>query len=174
MNEKISVKTWLISLAVFAVVIFLSSRVNQGDVTFDIFAHQAAGTAERVDEIQTQWREGGVRTNAIVAVIGDLAWIWVYALGSFLAGREFVLKRRGIVRTMGLTICAAAVVFGVTDYTETISQFIQLVQDTGDDTLAGIAAFMQPIKITAFMVAFFGVIIALVVDRFAPKPNASI
>ncbi|WP_298333894.1 hypothetical protein [uncultured Erythrobacter sp.] len=173
MHEKISIRTWLISLAVFVFVIFLSSRITQGDVTFDILAHQAAGTADRVNEIQTQWREAGVQNSAIVAMIGDLAWIWIYAFGSFLAGREFATKREGVLRVIGLFICVAGVVFGITDYTETISQFIQLLQDTGSDTLAGIAAFMQPIKVTAFLVAFFGVIIAVVMDRFVGRSTPS-
>jgi len=165
MHDKISIRFWLISLAVFIVVIGLSASVTQGDVNLGIIEHQAAGTASRVNEIQTQWREGGVRNLAIAAVAGDLAWIWIYALGSFLAGREFATKRHGVLRAMGMVICAAAVVFGITDYTETISQFIQLLRDSGSDNLARIAAFMQPIKIAAFLVAFFGVILALAVDR---------
>lgn len=166
MKEKVSVKVWLISLAVFVIVMILSSMITQGDVTFTIVDHQAAATAEKVDEIQTQWREGGVRTAAIIAVIGDLAWIWIYALGAYLVGKGFAIKRQGMLRIMGWVIGVSGVVFGITDYTETISQFIQLLQDSGDDTLAGIAAFMQPIKVTAFLVAFFGIIVALVVDRF--------
>lgn len=173
MNETISIRMWLISLAVFALVMAASASITQGDVTFGIIDHQAAGTASRVDEIQTQWREGGVLSLAIIAMMADLAWIWIYALGSYLAGREFATKRRGVLRFLGLFICAAAIVFGITDYTETISQFIQLLQGQGSDTLAGIAAFMQPIKIAAFMAAFIGVIVAIVADRITGRPGTN-
>jgi hypothetical protein len=173
MNEKVSVKVWLISLAVFVGVMILSSMITQGDVTYTIVDHQAAATAEKVDEIQTQWRDGGVRNAAIIAMIGDLAWIWIYALGSYLAGREFASKREGALRITGWIIAVSGVVFGITDYTETAAQFIQLLQDSGNDTLAGIAAFMQPIKVTAFLVSFFGIILALVVDRFASRATQS-
>ena len=171
MDEKVSVKVWLISLAMFVVVMVLSSMVTQGDVTYGIIDHQAAATAEKVDEIQTQWREGGVRNAAIIAVIGDLAWIWIYALGAYLVGNGFATKRRGILRIIGWAVAVSAVVFGVADYAETISQFIQLLQDTGSDTLAGFAALMQPVKIGAFIWTFFGIVLALVVDRFASRPT---
>jgi len=143
----------------------ISLAIEQGEVTYGIIDHQAAGTAAKVDEIQSQWREGGVRTLAIIAVIADLAWIWLYALGSYLAGREFSRLRSGLVRLIGLVVCVSAGVFGITDYTETIAQFIQLLGDAGDDQLAGLAATMQPIKIAAFLVAFFGIVAALIIDR---------
>lgn len=171
MDEKINIRVWLISLAVFAMVISVSSSITQGDVTFGIIDHQAAGTAARVDEIQTQWREGGVRILAIVAMVGDLAWIWIYALGSYLVGRQFATLRQGVVRAIGMVICGAAAVFGITDYTETILQFIQLLGDKGNDTMAGIAATVQPIKVVAFIVSFVGILGALVMDRF--RTNAS-
>ena len=173
MREKVSIRLWLFSLVVFAGVMILSSMITQGEVTYTIVDHQAAATAGRVDEIQTQWREAGVRNTAIAAVIGDLAWIWIYALGAYLAGKGFATKRQGMLRILGWIVAVSGIVFGITDYTETISQFIQLLQDTGSDTLAGIAAFMQPIKVTAFLVAFSGIIIALLVDRFAGRSHQS-
>jgi len=171
MDSKISIKMWLTGLVVFLAVIAVTNMVEQGDVTLGIIDHQAAGTAQRVDEIQTQWRENGVRNLAIIAVIADLAWIWIYALGSFLAGRGFATRRQGALRAMGLLICASAIVFGITDYTETTLQFIQLFNDKGNDAMAGIAATVQPIKVAAFIVSFAGIIIALVVDRFGSKAS---
>ncbi|MEP1421925.1 MAG: hypothetical protein ABJK59_09170 [Erythrobacter sp.] len=173
MQEKVSVRFWLIGIVVFLGVMAATASVEQGGVTYGIVDHQAAATAAMVDEIQTQWREEGVRNFAIFAVICDLGWIWIYALGSYLAGREFAAKRQGVLRVIGLVIAASGVVFGITDYVETISQFIQLLQDAGSDTLAGIAAFMQPIKSAAFVIAFIGVIIALVMDRFARRSITS-
>lgn len=166
MSEKINVRFWLIGLGVFLLVMAASASVTQGDVTFGIVDHQAAATAQKVDEIQTQWREGGVRNLAIIAVLCDLGWIWIYALGSFLAGREFATKRQGVLRAIGFMVSAAAILFAVTDYTETISQFIQLLDDKGSDNLAAIAATLQPIKIVAFLATFFLLILALLVDRF--------
>lgn len=166
MDDKVSIKVWLIGLVVFLAVIAVTNMVEQGDVTLGIIDHQAAGSAARVDEIQTQWRDNGVRSLAIIAVIADLAWIWIYALGSFLAGRGFANQRQGALRAIGLVVCASAIVFGVTDYTETTLQFIQLLGDKGDDTMAGIAATVQPVKIAAFIVSFIGIVVALVLDRF--------
>jgi len=165
LNDTISIRFWLISLLVFVLVVILTSMVTQGDETFGIIDHQAAGTASRVDEIQAQWREGGVRGLAIIAVIADLAWIWMYALSSFAVGRGFATERQGILRSLGLFTCGVSVVFGITDYTETMLQFIQLLRDSGSDQMAGIAAAMQPIKIAAFFIALIGIIFSLFLDR---------
>lgn len=166
MQKNVNLRLWLISLAVFAVVIGLSSLITQGDVTFGIVDHQAAASAERVDEIQAQWREGGVRTFAIVAVVADLLWIWLYALGSFVAGRSFASGRGAVLYVAGLIICAAAIIFAIADYTETILQFIQLLNENGDDTMARLAATAQPIKISAFLIAFVGIVAAWMINRF--------
>ena len=70
---------WLWGLFAFVVVIGLGAAVTAPDpVTFGITDHQAAGTAARVDAIQTQWRDGGVRPLAILAMIGDLVVIAIY------------------------------------------------------------------------------------------------
>ncbi|MEM1053418.1 MAG: hypothetical protein AAGI28_15120 [Pseudomonadota bacterium] len=169
MDDKVSVRFWLVGVLVFLAVTTITSTVTQGDVTLGIVDHQAAGTAARVDEIQAQWRDGGVRNLAIAAFVADLAWIWIYALGGYLAGKGFATKRTGLLRGTGLVICVAAIVFGITDYIETILQFIQMLRDAGSDWMAGVAAFMQPIKIVAFIVVFLGVILSLIIDRFRPR-----
>lgn len=169
MQDKIGIKFWLLSLGIFAVVVAIGMGINQGDVTLGIPEHQAAPNAERVDEIQTQWREGGVRGIAIAAMVADLCWIWIYALASFQVGRGFATKRQGVLRLMGIAIAASAVVFALTDYTETTLQFIQLLRDAGDDQMAAIASGVRPIKMVAFLAAFFGIIAALVIDRFSGK-----
>lgn len=171
LNIVISKRLWLISLVVFALVVIISMTVNQGGVTLGIPEHQAAPSAERVDEIQTQWRDGGVRNLAIFAMVCDLAWIWIYALGGFQIGKGFATYRRGILRLLGLGICAAALVFAVTDYTETTLQLIQLLQDAGNDQMAGIASTMRPVKVVAFLAVFAGVILAWLIDRFANRPS---
>lgn len=168
MQEKVSVRFWLIGVGVFLVVIAVSSLIEQSGATFGIVDHQSAGSAERVNEIQAQWHEQGVHGHAIAAMAFDLGWIWIYALGSFVAGRGFATKHQGILGTIGLLICGAAVVFAITDYAETISQFIQLLRESGSDTLAGVAAVMQPIKMLAFVVTFLGVVFAAAFERYGP------
>ncbi len=171
MEDKISIKLWLASLAIFGLVVVISMSINWGGVTLGIAEHQAAPSAERVDEIQTEWREGGVRNLAIFAMFCDLAWIWIYALGSFQVGKGFATKRQGLLRTLGLVICLSAAVFAVTDYTETILQFIQLLRDAGNDQMAQVASTVRPIKMYSFMVAFILVIAALVIDRFSRQTS---
>ena len=158
---------WLWGLFAFVVVIGLGAAVTAPDpVTFGITDHQAAGTAARVDAIQTQWREGGVRPLAILAMIGDLVFIAIYGWGSWRAGRSF-MPAGGRVRVIGAFIAAAALVFVLTDYTETLLQLAQLLRDAGSDQLAGIAATARPVKVAAWVVTFLGVIAAWLIRRFA-------
>ena len=168
-NQAISKRLWLISLLIFALVVVISMAVNQGGVTLGIPEHQAAQTAKRVDEIQTQWREGGVRNLAIFAIVCDLAWIWIYALGGFQIGKGFATYRTGILRLLGVVICGAALVFAATDYTETALQLIQVLQDEGNDKMAVVASTMRPIKIVAFLAVFAAVITAWLIDRIANR-----
>ena len=161
---------WFWGLFAFVVVIGLGAAVTAPDpVTFGITDHQAAGTAARVDAIQTQWREGGVRPLAILAMIGDLVFIAIYGWGSWRAGRSF-MPAGGRVRVIGAFIAAAALVFVLTDYTETVLQIIQLVADKGSDPLAASAATARPFKVIAWIVTFVGVPVALVMRRIDAGP----
>lgn len=167
-KSRVNVTIWLTGLVAFAIVIGIGSTITApDDVTWGIVDHQAAATAIRVDEIQAQWRNGGVRTNAIVAMIGDLIFIGIYGLGSYLAGRGYAQARTGVLRLIGMLVSAAAIVFLITDYLETSLQLVQLVQDQGSDLMAGTAATAQPIKIAAWIVTFVGVVAALIIDRFS-------
>lgn len=157
---------WLWGLLAFAIVIALSLAITAPDeVTLGIAEHQAAASAARVDEIQAQWREGGVRTLAVVAMIGDLVFIGFYGWGSWLAGRSF-MAMSGSVRMLGTLVAVAALVFLVTDYTETILQLIQLVRDAGSDWMAAVAATVRPVKVIAWIATFGGVLMALAIRRF--------
>ena len=167
-SEATAWRFWLAGLVLFAIAIALGMAVTQGDVTLGIIEHQSAGTAERVDEIQAQWRAGGVRGIAIAAMAADLVFIGVFAWGSYLLGRNFVATRASVIRELGLAIMAAAVVFCFTDYTETVLQFIQLLRDEGSEWMAGTAATVRPIKVFAWCVAFLGVLAVLVVRRISP------
>lgn len=157
---------WIWGLIAFAIVIGLSLAVTAPEnVTLGIGEHQAAGSAARVDEIQAQWRGGGVRTLAIVAMLGDLVFIGIYAWGSWRAGRSFMVMR-GSVRMLGTLVAIAAVVFLVTDYTETVLQFVQLLREEGSDWMAAVAATVRPVKIIAWIATFGGVLMALAIRRF--------
>ena len=157
-----SLRWWLWGLVAFAVVMGLSAAITApASVTFDIIDHQTAGTAARVDQIQSQWAAGGVRLLAIVSMLGDLVFIGVYGWGSWLAGRSF-MKLGGLVRVLGALISVAALVFLVTDYCETLLQFVQMLRDRGSDPMAGIAATVQPVKVVAWIATFVGILLALV------------
>jgi hypothetical protein len=162
---------WLWGLAAFAVVIALSLAITMpADVTLGIADHQAAGSAARVDEIQAQWREGGVRTLAILSMLGDLVFIGIYGWGSWRAGRS-LMATPGSAGMLGLLVAIAAVVFLVTDYTETVLQLIQLLRDRGSDAMAAVAASVRPAKMLAWIATFGGVLMALTIRRFG-APSA--
>lgn len=173
MNDaKPEVGGWLRGLAAFAIVIVLSLGITlfgEG-VTFGIGEHQAAGSAARVDEIQAQWRAGGVRNLAIVAMIGDLVFIGIYGWGSWVAGRSF-MAMAGILRLLGGLVALSAAIFLVTDYTETTLQLVQLAREQGAGWMAGTAATVRPIKVAAWIASFIGVLLALAIRRIA-SPNA--
>ena len=91
---------WFWGLFAFVVVIGLGAAVTARPGAFGITDPQAAGTAARVDAIQTQWRDGGVRPLAILAMISDLVFIAIYGWGSWRAGRSF-MPAGGRVRVIG-------------------------------------------------------------------------
>lgn len=171
-GAKPEIGGWLRGLAAFAIVIVLSLGITlfgEG-VTFGILEHQAAGSAARVDQIQAQWRAGGVRNLAIVSMIGDLVFIGIYGWGSWVAGRSF-MAMAGILHLLGGFIALSAVVFLATDYIETTLQLVQMAREQGSDWMAGTAATVRPIKIAAWIASFIGVLLALVISRLR-APNA--
>ncbi|MBQ95171.1 MAG: hypothetical protein CL510_04975 [Actinobacteria bacterium] len=169
-EPKPNLRWWLWGLVAFAIVIVLSMAVMHPEsVTLGIAEHQAAGSAARVDEIQGQWREGGVRTLAIIAMLGDLVFIGIYGWGSWLAGRSF-MAMRGAARMLGMLIAISAITFLVTDYTETILQVVQLLSEQGSDWMATVAATARPVKIVAWIATFGGVLMALAIRRFGAPP----
>ncbi len=169
-EPKPNLRWWLWGLVAFAIVIVLSMAVMHPEsVTLGIAEHQAAGSAARVDEIQDQWREGGVRPLAIIAMLGDLVFIGIYGWGSWLAGRSF-MAMRGAARMLGMLIAISAITFLVTDYTETILQVVQLLSEQDSDWMAAVAATARPVKIVAWIATFGGVLMALAIRRFGAPP----
>lgn len=165
-TEKADLRIWLLGLLAFAVVIALGATL-EADTPYGIVDHQSAGTAAQVDTIQNAWNEAGLRWLAMAAMVGDLIFIGIYSLGAWRAGRSFARIGNFAVALIGHQIAIAAMIFCFTDYVETGLQFAQLARDQGIDWMAGIAAFMQSIKIVAWVATFLGVIIALVVRRIS-------
>ncbi len=156
---------WIGGILAFGVTIILGLPLNIPEVPGGILDHQAAATASEVDRIQRAWANAGQAGQARIAMISDLCFIGIFGIGSFLGGLKLSRLGVGLLRFIGIVAVISAVLFVVTDYTETISQFIQLSAMRGDDSLAGLAATVRPIKIVAFLVTFFAVLLGLILKR---------
>ena len=119
-----------------------------------------------VNQIQSAWADGGVLGVARIAMIADLIFIGIYGVGAALGGLYFRSIKIRMMRLLGWVVLSAAVIFLITDYVETILQLVQLVQFAGNDTLAGIASSMGPVKVISFAVTFFGLLVALALEWF--------
>ncbi|MEZ5682206.1 MAG: hypothetical protein R3E14_13035 [Erythrobacter sp.] len=168
--KKAFLLTWIGGLVLFAIVIALSLPLVLTAVPGGISDHQAAGSAAEIDRIQAAWTAAGLYGQARLAMIGDLIFIGVYGTGCILGGRWFAASPLSRVRMLGLAALMAGFAFLLTDYIETICQFIQLVRAAGDDTLAGWAAAVRPVKMAAWILATLAILIALALDRKSPRP----
>lgn len=127
-----------------------------------ILDHQVAGTAARVDEIQSAWATAGTLSFARLSMGVDLLFIgFATVAGVFGAVLIFRDGRSAALRAVGAVAGAAMLVFGLADYTETISQVVQVVS-AGSDPLAALAASVNAIKIGAFLFGSVALIIALI------------
>lgn len=160
---------WLGGLLILAAMVAMNSWFVTDASPWGIRDHQSAGTAARVDAIQTAWQARDVLGLARLGIAIDLVYIAVYSFGAYCGGRLFAASDKPSLRRLGWIIVAAAVIVGVADYTETICQFIQVMNFKGSDVLAGIAATAQPIKSTAFLTSFLGVLAALFVRRMTRR-----
>ena len=156
---------WLSGLLILAAMIAMNPWFVTDLSPWGIRDHQSAGTAARVDAIQMAWQAAGVLGPARLGIAIDLVYIAVYSFGAYYGGRLFAQSTKPTLRRLGWIIVAAAMIVGVADYAETICQFIQIMQFKGSDVLAGIAATAQPIKTTAFLTSFFGLLTALFIRR---------
>ena len=152
---------WLLGLLAFALLRIPHGPLAIPEVPGGIFDHQAAGSAAEVNRIQQAWGDAGLLGHARWGMIGDFLFIGLYGIGATLGG----IAMRRTFPTAGLVVAAMGGIFLVTDYAETIAQFIQLTSMQGDDGLAQLAATMQPIKMAAFGVSFLGILALLVVRR---------
>lgn len=160
---------WLGGLLILAAMIAMNPWFVTDVSPWGIRDHQSAGTAARVDAIQAAWQAARVLARARLGMAIDLVYIAVYSFGAYCGGRMFAQSQKPTLRRLGWIIVAAAAIVGVADYAETICQFIQIMTFRGNDKLAGIAATAQPIKTTAFLVSFFGLLTALLIRRISRR-----
>jgi hypothetical protein len=160
---------WLGGLLILAAMIAMNPWFVTDMSPWGIRDHQSAGTAARVDAIQRAWQTAGVLGRARLGVAIDLMYIAVYSFGAYCGGRLFAQSMKPALRRLGWIIMAAAIIVAIADYAETICQFIQIMQFKGSDVLAGIAATAQPIKTTAFLTSFFGLLTALFIRRMTRR-----
>jgi hypothetical protein len=160
---------WLGGLLILVAMIAMNPWFVTDVSPWGIRDHQSAGTAARVDAIQTAWQAVGVLRLARIGIAIDLVYIAVYSFGAYCGGRLFAQSGLPTLRRLGWVIVAAAIIVGVADYAETICQSIQAMTFKGSDQLAGIAATAQPIKTTAFLTSFFGLLTALLIRRITRR-----
>lgn len=160
---------WLSGLLILAAMIAMNPWFVTDVSPWGIRDHQSAGTAERVDAIQMVWHAAGVLELARLAMVIDLIYIGVYSFGAYCGGKLFAQSKRPALRRLAWVIVAAAIILGVADYAETICQFVQAMMFRGSDQLAAIAATAQPIKTTAFLTSFFGLLTALLIRRMTMR-----
>ncbi len=153
--------TWVGGLVLFAIVIALGMPLVLTEVPGGILDHQAARSAKEVDRIQSAWQEAGLWNRAVLAMAGDLVFIGVYGVGCVLGGLYFRHASTRWIQVAGSIALASGVVFLLTDYAETISQIVQLLQFQGDDGLAGLAATVRPWKVAAWIVASVAILTSL-------------
>ena len=165
--EKRFWRYWLGGLLILAIMIAMNPWFANEVSPWGIRDHQSAATALRIDAIQAAWQAAGVMNLARFGIALDLVYIGVYSFGAYCGGRLFAQSEKLSLRRLGWVIMAAALVVGVADYVETTCQFVQAMTFKGSDLLAGIAATAQPIKSTAFLTSFFGLLAALLLRRMA-------
>lgn len=162
---------WLGGLLILAAMIAMNPWFVTDASPWGIRDHQSAGTAARVDAIQMAWQAKDVLGLARLGMAIDLVYIGIYSFGAYCGGHLFAQSKRPALRRLGWIIVTCAIIVGLADYVETICQFVQAISFKGDDTLAGIAATAQPIKSTAFLTTFFGLLAALALRRMARRAS---
>jgi hypothetical protein len=169
--EKRFWRYWLGGLLLLAFMIAMNAWFITDVSPWGIRDHQSAGTAAKIDAIQNAWQAKDVMDWARISIVIDLIYIAVYSTGAFCGGMLLAASPRPLLRRLGAVIMVVAVILAIADYTETICQFVQAMRFKGSDQLATIAATAQPIKSTAFLITFLGLLIALALRRMA-RPAA--
>ena len=156
---------WLAGMLLLALQIVLNVWLVNDVSPLGISDHQAAGSAMRVDAIHAGWQASDVMKLALSSMILDCLFIGVYSWGAYAGGRLFASGQNALLSRLGKIITVAALGFCAADYAETISQLVQAIRGQGSDSLAYVAATMRPVKTIAFLVTFFGLLMALYIRR---------
>ncbi|MFM2020653.1 MAG: hypothetical protein RJB02_361 [Pseudomonadota bacterium] len=170
-QEKTFWRLWLGGLLLLAVMIAINPSLSNEVAPFGISDHQAAASAAKVNLIQQQWQADGVLWLAQTSMAIDLIFIVIYGIGAATGGQMLRGHASPRVRRLGNVVLGAAVVFIVSDYSETICQFIQLLEGQGTDSFAALAAAARPIKSIAFMITLSALPVALWLRRRADRPS---
>ena len=168
-TEKHFWRYWLFGLLLFAAMIALNPTLSTTASPTGISDHQTAGTATKIDAIQQAWQVANVLLIARASMMIDLLFIAVYSWGAWNGGKVMRGDASPNVRRIGGLVMGAALVFLVTDYTETICQVIQVMQFKGSDVLADLASTVQPVKSLAWVVTVVGLLAALLLRRMARR-----
>lgn len=160
---------WLGGLLLLSLMIAMNTWFTNDVSPWGIRDHQSAGTAVQVDAIQSAWQAAGVLNLARFGMAVDLVYIAIYSFGTYCGGRLFAQTPMPMLRRLGWVIVTSSIIVGVADYIETICQFLQAMTFKGSNVLAGIAATAQPIKSVAFLMSFFGLLVALFLRRMARR-----
>jgi hypothetical protein len=162
-SEKSFWRYWISGLLLLAFMAALNPFLANEVAPWAILDHQVAGSAMRVDSIQFAWARDGVLNLARFSMAVDLLFIPVYSWGAYCGGRIMRGEANPKLRRVGRLIMVAAALYPLLDYAETISQFIQVMQFKGNDTLAQIALAAKPVKSVVFLITVFGILAALFV-----------
>ena len=160
---------WLGGLGLLALMGATNPMLGTPVAPDGILDHQAASTAAMVDAIQQSWADRGVMPLARISMAIDLLFIGVYTRGAVAGAQIFRGNHNVLIRRLGALILAAAAVFCIGDYTETISQFVEAMTFRGSDLLSAIHSTARPIKHVAFLVTLVGLPTALILRRITAK-----
>jgi hypothetical protein len=154
---------WGGGLALFLYLILTGGLLETTVAPNGIMDHQSAATAQRVDAIQHSWAAAGVLDIARWGMIGDLVFIGLYMSGGIIGGRLIWQQAKSpTLKKVGLLCVVSYFLFGLSDYVETICQFVQLQRYQGSDILAGTAAWAKPVKVATWIVGTFAILVALI------------
>ncbi len=164
---------WFLGWALFILVGILQPVAGDGLGQFGMEAHRRAGTADMVNAIHSYWQNIGIYDRATWSLVVDLLFITAFSIGGVLGGLLLRQNMHTNIRRVGLLAIVAHIVFAVSDYAETISQLIQMVDGTGSDSLANIAAFARPIKIQSFLIAVAAIAIGFIASKIVARKTAA-
>lgn len=162
---------WGGGLALFFYLVMSGGALETVVAPNGILDHQSAATAERVNAIQQSWADAGVLDLARWGMIADLVFITLYMSGGIIGGRLIWQHARSpALKKLGLLCVLSYFLFGMSDYIETVSQLVQLLQGQGSDILAGTAATARPVKVVAWIIGTVAMLVALI-WRWRERPS---